>query len=101
MGPAFKGNETSCVFEHLELCRRKFLQHNRFSSFSLKHQEECFTAILGSLQKDFQRTAFAYRKITEEKGKTGGEGVESGRKRPMSLQHGNTEFTYVNSRSGH
>lgn len=46
----------------------------QFSSFSLKHQEECFTAILGSLQKDFQRTAFAYRKITEEKGKTGRRG---------------------------
>lgn len=51
------------VFKHLKFCRRKCLQHNQFSSFSLEHQEECFTAILGSLQKVFQRTALAYRKI--------------------------------------
>lgn len=62
------------VFKHLELCRRKCLQHNQFSSFSLEHQEEYSTAILESLQKDFQRTALAYRKITEEKGKMGEKG---------------------------
>lgn len=67
-----KIKDLESVFKHLEFCRRKCLHNYQFSSFSLEYQEQCFTAILGSLQKNFQRTALAYRKITEEKEKNGG-----------------------------
>ena len=88
--PVFKEreNERSRVFKHLEKTCATWQ-----TSFPYLPQTSKQTVSLQFLEvsgKTFQRTVLAYRKITEQKGKTGGEGTERGRKRPMRLLHRST-----------